>query len=62
MLSVIVCNQSEVNGLNILQSSNTIRVPKVYCQGSFEDTHFVVIEYLNFTRGSRVFIHVRFDV
>lgn len=62
MCSIIVCNQREINGLNVLQSSNTIRVPKVYCQGSFENTHFVILEYFEFTRGSKVFTIVRFDV
>ena len=46
--------QCEVYGLDVIQKSNTISVPKVYCEGEYEDTSFIVLEYLEFQRGSKV--------
>ena len=46
--------QCEVYGLDVIQKSNTISVPKVYCEGKYEDTSFIVLEYLEFQRGSKV--------
>ena len=45
--------QSEIYGL-LIRNSHSIRVPEVYCQGSFEDRYFMVVEYLKFVRDKRV--------
>lgn len=46
--------QSEIYGLLLIRNSHSIRVPEVYCQGSFENRYFMVVEYLKFARDKRV--------